>query len=148
MLITFDEVAVYFSQGEWEYLEEGQKELYKNVMTENYQTLHSLGWVNMKPVIISVIEQGEEPCIRCHRNTKTVDNSVSTCTDCEIVRYINQGEIHSPECTMEDTNKQRPHGEQLVRDPIKPNKEGNRARNSAEESRLHRVYRHNVCVCL
>ncbi|MEE6519404.1 hypothetical protein FKM82_031200 [Ascaphus truei] len=76
MLITFDEVAVYFSQGEWEYLEEGQKELYKNVMTENYQTLHSLGWVNMKPVIISVIEQGEEPCIRCHRNTKTVDNSI------------------------------------------------------------------------
>ncbi|XP_075433193.1 uncharacterized protein LOC142470130 isoform X2 [Ascaphus truei] len=42
---------------EWEYLEEWQKELYKEVMLENYNMLISLG----QPPIISKIEKGHEP---------------------------------------------------------------------------------------
>ncbi|XP_029443719.1 zinc finger protein OZF-like [Rhinatrema bivittatum] len=40
--VTFEDITIYFSQEEWKYLEKWQKELYKDVMKENYQMLSSL----------------------------------------------------------------------------------------------------------
>ncbi|XP_056388380.1 zinc finger protein 836-like [Hyla sarda] len=58
--IQFDDVAIYFSKEEWEYLKEEDKDLYMEMMVKNYRTLHSLGWITVKPPLITMIEQGED----------------------------------------------------------------------------------------
>ncbi|XP_053567578.1 zinc finger protein 862-like [Bombina bombina] len=70
--MEFDEVAVYFSEEEWGCLTEEQKELYKDVMMENYQTLRSLGYVPEKPVLVTKIEHREKPFVCSLPTTKGI----------------------------------------------------------------------------
>ncbi|XP_068105640.1 zinc finger protein 75A-like isoform X2 [Hyperolius riggenbachi] len=56
---TLNRKAVYFSDEEWEMLEEWQKDLYKNIMKENYEALISLGYPTVNLNILKKIKQEE-----------------------------------------------------------------------------------------
>ncbi|XP_075034486.1 uncharacterized protein LOC142095439 [Mixophyes fleayi] len=75
----FDEVAIYFSEEEWDCVTAEQKETYREVMMENYHTLKFLGLISVKPSLVSAIERGEKPFMKSpqQRNTPTISSTTS-----------------------------------------------------------------------
>lgn len=78
--MTFDDVALYFSEQEWEILEKWQKEMYQQVMKTNYETLDSLGKMASKESFL-----GKLPTI----------NRLSVLCELLLVEYDSLPNLHS-----------------------------------------------------
>ncbi|XP_066129517.1 RB-associated KRAB zinc finger protein isoform X3 [Saccopteryx bilineata] len=61
--VSFKDVAVDFTQEEWQQLDPAEKTTYRDVMLENYSHLVSVGYNSTKPNVIVKLEQGEEPWV-------------------------------------------------------------------------------------
>ncbi|XP_074171494.1 uncharacterized protein LOC141567586 isoform X1 [Rhinolophus sinicus] len=57
--VVFEDVAVHFSQEEWELLDEAQRSLYHHVMTENVALLSAIGWCHGAQDEAAPSEQGD-----------------------------------------------------------------------------------------
>uniref|UniRef100_A0A2I2YIP4 Zinc finger protein 181 n=1 Tax=Gorilla gorilla gorilla TaxID=9595 RepID=A0A2I2YIP4_GORGO len=70
--VTFSDVAIDFSHEEWGWLNSAQRDLYKDVMVQNYENLVSVGLSVTKPYVITLLEDGKEPWMMEKKLSKAI----------------------------------------------------------------------------
>ncbi|KAM7147610.1 zinc finger protein 789 [Molossus nigricans] len=85
-LLSFEDVAMYFIREEWIKLDWAQKDLYRDVMLENYRNMILLGFQIPKPEVICLLEQWGDPWILDLPRAGTRKASSSACPGSE-ARY-------------------------------------------------------------
>ncbi|XP_015421184.1 PREDICTED: zinc finger protein 211 [Myotis davidii] len=85
--VTFEDIALYFSREEWSLLDEGQRQLYLNVMLENFELLSSLGCCCGAENVETPTEQKISVGLSQARNPKVALSSQKShpCESCGIV---------------------------------------------------------------
>nr|XP_033800938.1 zinc finger protein 2 homolog isoform X2 [Geotrypetes seraphini] len=78
MSVTFHDVAVYFSEEEWQLLEEWQKELYRNVMKEIHGALISLGYTILNSEVYFRIREESGMCFKADDSERS--KGIKECT--------------------------------------------------------------------